>query len=108
MILQILRHRFPGIKAFFYLGMSDVTTHDDSTVERKTCGYWILVKLLKNLLHRTVEIYLYNLSFPCIAKFLRYQFTGEFIKFLYPQTLSVYFRFHVTVGRTADAHTDRT
>lgn len=34
-ILEILRHRLSGIEAFLNLGVSDITTHDDGTIERK-------------------------------------------------------------------------
>ena len=50
MILDILRQVFTTIQTFFQFGMCNVTTYDDSTVQRQTSSYRIFILLTEALI----------------------------------------------------------
>ena len=108
MVFDVLRQIFTAIQTFFQLGMSDVTTYDDSTVQRQTGRNRILGQLLQDIFHRLVQIDLHYITLTGFTEFGRNQLTRIAVEFFNPNTLFVDFTFDVTVGRTGHAQTYRT
>ena len=108
MILDILRQVFTTVQTFFQLGVSDIATYDDRTVQRQTGSHRIFIQFFQDLCHRLVQVDLDSIAFACLAQFCRDQFARMAVQLLDPDTVFVDLTFHVTVGRTTDTQTDRT
>ena len=103
-IFEILRHRLAGVEAFFDLGVSDITAHDDGAIEREASRYGVLIEESEDLGHGAIEVDLNDFTLAGIAELLGDKFTGELIEFFDPDTVAVDLRLDITVGRAADAH----
>ena len=105
MILEILGHGLAAVKTLLDFCMGYVAAHDNGAVERQTGGNGIFGKLGKHFVHGTVEIYCHNIALTFLAVFLGDELAGVCIEFLYPQTLSIDFSLHITVGGAGHAET---
>ena len=105
-MLEIFRHRFAVVEAFFDFGVGDVATNDYGAVERQACCHGELVEFGEDFAHGAVEVDFHSIAFACVAQLFGNQFAGVGVEFLNPKTLFVDFCFHVAVGRAAYAHAD--
>src|SRR5574344_366488 len=71
MVFHILRKVLTFVKTLFELGVSDITSDDDSTVKTQTCSDRIFRKYLADFTHRLVKVYLYSITLSCFAQLLR-------------------------------------
>ena len=108
MVFDILRQILTAVQTFFQLGMSDVTTHDDSAVQRQAGGNRILSQLFQDIFHRLVQINLHHITLTGFTEFGRNQFTRIAVELFNPDTVLVDFTLDVTVGRAGNAQAYRT
>ena len=109
MVLEVFRHLFASIQTCLKLSVSDVTSHDDSTLQVDTCADWILRELSANCLNTVVEVDLDALSaLARTTKFFRDKLRRIRVHHLKEDTVLCNLTLDVAVGRTAHAHTDRT
>ena len=107
-VLEVLWHFLTSIQTSLELSVSDVTSHDDSTLQVDTGAYRILAQLSTNSIDTLVEVNLDTLgTLTWVAKLLRNQLCWVLIHLLQPDTVLVDLSLDVTVGRTAYTHTDR-
>ena len=107
MILEIVRHTLAGIEAGFQLGVSNVASHNDCTLEVDASRYRIFGKFLANSVDALVEVDFDALgTLTRTAKLLRNQFGWVGVEFFNPHTVLVNLALDVAVGRTAYTHTD--
>ena len=89
--------------------MSNVTGHDDGTLQVHTGRDRILREFLAHSIDTFVEVDLDTLAtLTRVAQFLRNQFCGIGIHLLQPDTIGIDLGLDVTVSRARDTHTDRT
>ncbi|SUV47206.1 Uncharacterised protein [Bacteroides eggerthii] len=88
--------------------MSNVATHDDSTVQRQAGGNRILGQLLQDILHRLVQIDLHHITLAGLTEFGRDKFSRIAVELFNPDTFFIDFTLDVTVCRAGNAQTDRT
>ena len=107
-VLEVLWHLLASIQASLELGMSDVTSHDDGTLQVYTGAYWILAQLSTNCVDTLVEVNLDTLgTLTWVAELLRNQLCWVLVHLLQPDTVLVDLSLDVAVGRAAYTHTDR-
>ena len=87
--------------------MSDVTTYDNSTIEREACADRILREQFAYIRHWLVEIYAYCIAFACLTQLLWNETCRVVIHFLNPDTILIDLTFDVTVSGAAYTQTDR-
>ena len=107
-ILEVLWHLLACIQTSLELSVSDVTSHDDGTLQVDTGAYWILAQLSTNCVDTLVEVNLDTLgTLTWVTELLRNQLCWVLIHLLQPDTVLVDLSLDVTVGRAAYTHTDR-
>ena len=107
-VLEVLRHLLACIQTSLELSVSDVTSHDDGTLQVNTGAYRILAQLSTNCVDTLVEVNLDTLgTLTWVTELLRNQLCWVLIHLLQPDTVLVDLSLDVTVGRAAYTHTDR-
>ena len=97
-ILDVLRQLFTLVQTLFQLGMSDVATYNDGTIQLETGSHRILVQYLQDLRHRLVQVDTNGIALAGLTQLFRNQFTGVAVQLLNPDTLLVDLTLDVTVG----------
>ena len=88
--------------------MSDVTSHNDGTLQVDTGAYWILAQLSTYSIDTLVEVNLDTLgTLTWVAELLWNQLCWVLVHLLQPDTVLVDLSLDVAVGRAAYTHTDR-
>ncbi len=108
MVFDVLRQVFATVQTFFQLGMSDVTAHDDSAVQRQAGGNRILSQLFQDIFHRLVQINLHHITLTGLTEFFGNQFTRIAVELFNPDTFFIDFTLDVTVGRAGNTQTHGT
>ena len=89
--------------------MGDVAGHDDGALQIDTGGDRILRQFLAHGVDALVEVYLDALgALTRLSEFLGNKLRGVGIHLLQPDAVAIDLGLDITVGRTADTHTDRT
>ena len=107
-VLEVLWHLLASIQASLELGMSDVTSHDDGTLQVDTGADRILAQLGTYGVDTLVEVDFDTLgTLSWVAELLRNQLCWVLVHLLQPDTVLVDLSLDVAVGRAAYTHTDR-
>ena len=107
MVFEILRHSLPSIQASLDFCMSDITCHNDCSVQRDTGRDRILREFLANLSDWLVEVNRDCITLACLTQSFWYQLVRFIIHFLYPDTILIDLCLDITVSRARNAKSDR-
>ena len=108
-LLEVFGHALAGIQTGLQLGMGNVTGHDDGALQVDTGRDGILAEFLAHGIDTLVEVDDDALlTLTSLGILGRNQFGGIGVHLLQPDAVAVDLGLDVTVGRTADTHTDGT
>ncbi len=108
-VLEVLWHFLTSIQTSLQLRMSNVTSHDDSTLQVHTSRNRILAQFLANSVNALVQVNLDALAaFAWTTILFRNQFRRIAVHHFEPNTILVNLCLDVAVGRARNTHTNRT
>ena len=108
-LLKVLRHTLTSIQTSLELSVSDITSHNDGTLQVYTGRNRILRKLLAYGIDTLVQVDLDTLAaLTWLAQLLRNQLCWVRVHLLQPDTVGIDLSLDITVSRTRYTHTDRT
>ena len=107
--LEVIGQTLAGIQTSLQLGMCNIASHNDGTLQVDAGTNRILREFLTNSIDTLVQVDLYTLAtLAGLTQLFRNQFCGIRIHLLQPDTVGIDLRLDISVGRTRDAHTNRT
>ena len=108
-VLEILWQILAGIQTSLQLSMSDIAGYDDGALQIDTCRNGIFRQFGTYRVDALVQVDNDGVAtLACLSILSGNEFRRIVVHLLQPDTVAVDLSLDIAVGRTADAHTDRT